>query len=1356
MALTALDRALLEGRIKYSEHLLIQDDYLHWIDFLDEVGKDAVREIGKIAVSGELDRGAFSTQGISVKVRNHDLFWLRNPRKHKNLIRADQITEYRIDKDLIKTASYNWKLEESSGTAIYDNIGAKTGVFTAAGGGWVDGPAGFDHALDFDGAATNLLISSMPDLSDFTFACLFKAYSDGEANTGHIIYFGPNCMVYVSDETGGQIKINAKMDYNTTDAEAATTVSAAINTWYRLAVVHDATAKTLKIYLEGVDATDSSVTGVGTKASIAGNWNIGNNGSASVTFDGCLASPIIFNTASSAADIRQLIKYDNKGYFSSWSMHECKITRYYYLAEGSIQPQDIQHFYLKSVEPGSSASGYANLRLVSMAEPLRNSSAKTIKNGLNKYTDWPVHDLFLKLADGVYSPEKISTFDFPGQPVIENFLRSNLHDTSDMRCLSTACRPPGFNSAGQWSNADTKKLVVGARLAHPTDTDIIYFGCNEELYAYHRSRDYYELLTTGDASDLGADFNIRRLWYNSTDSNIWGVAIKDEVWQGYNFPTMEIFKYNISGDTFTKMSPTDAAGSLTRAKFFSGEWCFRIGAQYHPFQWKTFLGQSEYSGVHENHGENLVIPMGQRYTTGIASLYKTARKGSTGILTESALVYPDDFYDPPFDVNMIETTPLGRVTATDEGPLLVQFTIGQTGFIVFNLSEQKIIYANYTYPDEVILYEYDIATDTCSELDINSSGNGHLKAASGRWLQPLCGDQSTDHIIIGSIDWKNTSTDKSIAYLHDLNLSTGALTLLYDASTDVSGHYTGIANPEYFVPLEILRSTAGIVVSLLSRDQFVSGRVTRYCLAQYSGIYTDRFLNPTSRGMFQLRGIDYDSIAGIYYCVETFSGKGKGWDPGADLYDIDNSGDIGEGNISCPLLVVRDTVLDEATIYGVSAPNYEAHFYNPLIFPAGLYRLFKFSKNMFSYIDLFDCENPSELWRWEAYEKLCQACQYMPWWTNDGRLSIVRRPTTAGSPVREFTNADGYIMIDEIWPAIRTDKIINEAIITPYTKEYQAPTIDVALADRSSAADCPFDILNVSIEASPSNFNPIQIIMLANGNGNTFKFKAFFAQIITNVSENCYKGQTTFIINLPGNRIESDITADVTDGDYVSIEDENNVPVLRTITAKDTELQTITIAAPGLPIACKWGQSITIVQNKHNIFQENYTLGSTFTEIKSSSGPGTGISLRITYDAGSPPDMTWKAGDRITIKSNGLQLVRMDGCDQTARDKYSIDNITQGTPVTFNNIDNRFLNVRRAKNMAVYFVKKRKYPPYGDHFLGVMDYSLKYCDVITIQHQVFIDEKNNKISAYIVGMAPLAGKWCDYQYLSVDPVSWYN
>jgi len=214
----------------------------------------------------------------------------------------------------------HYRLDESSGTLIRDSIGNNNGTWAGTGAQAItiaDSP--LSSAIVFDGGTPGddvITVSADPSIdingkTVLSISAWINPASVGEGNLGRIVnkFAGTvGYVAYVQNEVGGFVELYCTITHDgVANATAITNPIAPINTWSHLSFVYNEdSAKKIKIYLNSSLVTlDTNTAGVGAvDDDSAIDLTIGNIATLTRTFDGIISDVRIYNTARTAAQIR--------------------------------------------------------------------------------------------------------------------------------------------------------------------------------------------------------------------------------------------------------------------------------------------------------------------------------------------------------------------------------------------------------------------------------------------------------------------------------------------------------------------------------------------------------------------------------------------------------------------------------------------------------------------------------------------------------------------------------------------------------------------------------------------------------------------------------------------------------------------------------------------------------------------------------------------------------------------------------------------------------------------------------------------------------------------------------------------
>jgi hypothetical protein len=150
------------------------------------------------------------------------------------------------------------------------------------------GKFGANEAFDFDGATSLGTVynrASIQGLTELWLMGLVNPDGPGELNAGTLFSKAGEFELRFNSASRDLI---ATVEYDTTDAQTITTTALATGAWSLVTMKINNTTKTVRIFINGVEASYSGTptAGVGTRVSNTNNLIIGNNSGATQTWDG--------------------------------------------------------------------------------------------------------------------------------------------------------------------------------------------------------------------------------------------------------------------------------------------------------------------------------------------------------------------------------------------------------------------------------------------------------------------------------------------------------------------------------------------------------------------------------------------------------------------------------------------------------------------------------------------------------------------------------------------------------------------------------------------------------------------------------------------------------------------------------------------------------------------------------------------------------------------------------------------------------------------------------------------------------------------------------------------------------------
>ena len=203
------------------------------------------------------------------------------------------------DTDIFQDLSGNGNNGTSANTPVYasDQAGTPNQAMV------------FNGTTDVVDCGSDTTIDDIFD-SGGTISAWIYPESDGEANVGRIFNKNVGWYFNVLSESGDKVKLRFWYDFSGTDgAWVTSSTEAKINEWTHVAVSYDndAVANNPIIYVNGIAVAIAEITPIGTRESDAGSTlYIGNNAGGTNTFDGSISDAMLFSSALTEDQVRQL------------------------------------------------------------------------------------------------------------------------------------------------------------------------------------------------------------------------------------------------------------------------------------------------------------------------------------------------------------------------------------------------------------------------------------------------------------------------------------------------------------------------------------------------------------------------------------------------------------------------------------------------------------------------------------------------------------------------------------------------------------------------------------------------------------------------------------------------------------------------------------------------------------------------------------------------------------------------------------------------------------------------------------------------------------------------------------------
>ena len=164
------------------------------------------------------------------------------------------------------------------------------------------------EAFLFDGATSLITVkqrAAINGLTALSFWCQCKASSAGENDAGALAVKTDDFEICFNSASGD---LYAKVDYDTSDAEAVTSSLIPMDEWVTVELSIEDSSKTIAISINGLEASYASNTpGVGSRSSSLSDLVIGNRSTLDRTFDGLFDEALLLDRVLSSTE-RQVLE----------------------------------------------------------------------------------------------------------------------------------------------------------------------------------------------------------------------------------------------------------------------------------------------------------------------------------------------------------------------------------------------------------------------------------------------------------------------------------------------------------------------------------------------------------------------------------------------------------------------------------------------------------------------------------------------------------------------------------------------------------------------------------------------------------------------------------------------------------------------------------------------------------------------------------------------------------------------------------------------------------------------------------------------------------------------------------------
>lgn len=635
---------------------------------------------------------------------------------------------------------------------------------------------------------------------------------------------------------------------------------------------------------------------------------------------------------------------------SVYYKHELKVAIQLVLNDGRIEEGNAGIFLINTIAVNT--DGTASIGLMGLAKPLMERDASKVKDGRSWYINKPIWFLIRELLKTEYAGvggELPDTFVLPS--VVE------IDTANDERALSHYGRPPEWDGSS-WRNDGFYTRAICCCQVSGDSKKYLYLGCDEQLWKWDSATDTYTYLGTVTPSG----YYIRRLWFNSNDNYLWGVAYPDPL-STSKVSGMKIFSWN--GTVLSVKAPTDTDGSLS--KVFPGDFCYRDGLSqaFDSLHTGRIVGQSQGADA----GENVPFPYRQYVRSVNASVFDETGMVEVAEIWTEANVQTGQDYIPRNAESKTYGVPWGVKfnSLVDPGPLAFRFTFNQQGAIGFSASQNLVIYGVFD-SGSYKLYKYNCSTNTCTAI------SGYPNSA----YQPTaldCQVGSGQYMWIAFMEWKDSGTDISVPKFYQIHLPTSAWV---DKSSLLTSNYMTV--------IEICAMSLFAEGLLVEFDR----NIMNYKLRR--GF--DVAMITEHEGSYQYSGLVYSSSdTYIYFVREGIGQLGRIKHDGTDFGILGDGESFVEGdNFLEAELVLDETDSNNIIVYGISSPYILIE--SQEISPQGKCYLWKFSKQRSDRIELADFENMTV---WKALLLLAQVANYTMGFDTAGNFYFVSRSDVESS-----------------------------------------------------------------------------------------------------------------------------------------------------------------------------------------------------------------------------------------------------------------------------------------------------------------------------------------------------------------------
>ena len=860
------------------------------------------------------------------------------------------------------------------------------------------------------------------------------------------------------------------------------------------------------------------------------------------------------------------------GKLSNIYNHQAQIRIVVTMSNGAIEEATLGTFIITGVQR-SLTSPEIKIKMSDLSQPLRvKNGAERVTDGLGWYQNRPIKMLLEELLRERYFDKTGTAGNLPTTYRIPDTIDIPTAGTTqglsiDVRALSHVGRPPDQDVSGSWLN---RSMITRAMVYVPTTstnlTSGLYIGCENdsqaELWRYDRAADNYTQITSGGSNWYEALYFVWRIWYDTSRDEIVFVAIQSSTITAEDSrkTTAKFYKYD--GTTVTELE--------TVSDVFMGDFSFRAGGTG-DWLWYKARAAGYWPGIGQA-GENMAIPFKQR----IIQVGLTPSAVFHGILT---LGNGTKIVNAKFDNT---TTGSGATRELEGGqyvsmilfrdtsnppPAGFRYTMGQSGFCVYNQEHNTIVYTTVTENGTRIGRVYaDIQINICAHNVATATSNtvhSDVRENSQR-VDFMCGcsggptNTNKDYVFMGGVAWYQTADTRARTYLYKLNLSSGVKTKFYDSNSESDSTVQNNFTPIWMAWNDHTTATNPLLkIISFNRDTMKSTPYNLYSvIVPQSDAGSPQVTLQTMYGKNTFRhqptALTFDSNNRMYFVVNGQLYKYECYGSGAATGAMERPilCDYGWAAVTEEQYTsVDELAIDEesrgtgnsAIIWGVSSPS-------PSVYGSlnsrldGKYYLWKYDTYLSGRIELADFSGMS---RWDAIENLSMIAGYHAGFDVEGNFIFVN-DTQASSTDLTLENSADYNRVSKMSIDSNEKEVYNLVDVAPNDIILGEPSVDVTLIPRSKdddAEDSQVHRGTVVISQRDTRKKRIQLKSISDGKLSDqtiyFKYRVFGETFETTLREATQTGDDQLDSGDPYLKIRSGVN-NVSLGDAITVISELN------------------------------------------------------------------------------------------------------------------------------------------------------------------------------------------------------------------------